>query len=62
MLCRNLGFTCFADRERRRAVEVFAGALAHGGYLVAGRTQSLPAGSEEFFETAFPREKIFRRR
>ena len=36
--------------------------LEEGGYLVLGRTESVPKEAADLFELAFPAEKIYRLR
>ncbi len=62
ILCRNTAFTYFGPRERRAVAAMFGASLEDGGYLVLGRTESLPGETAGLFEPAFPAEKIYRLR
>lgn len=60
ILCRNAAFTYFGPGERMAVAGKFAAALRDGGYLVIGRTESLPGGAADLFEPVFHAGKIFR--
>ncbi len=62
ILCRNAAFTYFGPQERRTAAAVLGASLEEGGFLVLGRTESLPDEVADLFEPAFPAEKVYRRR
>lgn len=62
ILCRNSAFTYFAADRRLAVARMFAASLNDGGWLVVGRTESLPEGAADLFEPAFPRERVYRLR
>jgi chemotaxis protein methyltransferase CheR len=62
ILCRNAVFTYFRPEMRLAVAGTFAAALREGGYLVIGRTESLPRESDDLFEPVFPAGKIYRLR
>ncbi len=61
VLCRNLAFTYFGPGLRERTVRLLHSAIRPGGYLVIGRTESLPPGSECLFSIQYPEDKIYSR-
>jgi chemotaxis protein methyltransferase CheR len=60
ILCRNAAFTYFSPEKRLAVVGTFAAALREGGYLVIGRTESLPRETVDLFEPVFPAGRIYR--
>jgi len=60
ILCRNAAFTYFGPEQRLRVAAMFGTSLEEGGYLVLGRTETLPEGTAGLFEPAFPGGKIYR--
>lgn len=62
VLCRNAAFTYFDRPARPRAAERIASALSPGGVLMIGRTETLPPGSERWFEPFLPHVGIHARR
>lgn len=62
VLCRNAAFTYFDRPARLRAAELIASALSPGGFLMVGRTETVPPGSERWFAPFLPRAGIHARR
>ena len=62
ILCRNAAFTYFRPEKRLAVAGMFAAALREGGYLVIGRTESLPRETADLFEPVFPAGRIYRLR
>ena len=62
ILCRNAAFTYFDPEKRLAVAGTFAAALQESGYLVIGRTESLPRETVDLFEPVFPAGKIYRLR
>lgn len=60
VFCRNV-FIYFNREEQDRLLGVFWSALARGGYLVLGRSERIPPGSEPRFELVDGRERIYRK-
>jgi chemotaxis protein methyltransferase CheR len=46
VLCRNLVFTYFDERVQRHVLERLADRLVSGGYLVIGKHEGLPSGTQ----------------
>ena len=46
VLCRNLVFTYFDEQRQRQVLERLENRLVSGGYLVIGKHEGLPAGSQ----------------
>ena len=59
VLCRNV-LIYFTPELQRRALELFAYSLRHGGYLALGKAETV-SPLPEFFSVEQPRLKIFRR-
>ena len=62
ILCRNAAFTYFSPGKRLAVAGTFAAALQEDGYLVIGRTESLPRETADLFEPVFPAGRIYRLR
>ena len=62
ILCRNAAFTYFSPEKRLAVAGTLASALQEGGYLVIGRTESLPRETVDLFEPVFPAARIYRLR
>ena len=62
ILCRNAAFTYFSPEKRLAVAGTFAAALWEGGYLVIGRTESLPREALDLFELVLPDGRIYRLR
>jgi chemotaxis protein methyltransferase CheR len=62
ILCRNAAFTYFSPEKRVEVAGTLAAALREGGYLVIGRTESLPRESAGIFEPVYPAGRIYRLR
>ncbi len=62
ILCRNAAFTYFGPDQRVSVAAMLGKSLEEGGYLVLGRTESLPKEAANRFEPAFPAERIYRLR
>lgn len=62
VLCRNAAFTYFDRPARLRAAERIASALSPGGFLMIGRTETLPPGSERWLAPFLPKAGIHARR
>jgi chemotaxis protein methyltransferase CheR len=52
ILCRNTAFTYFGPDQRMSVARMFGESLEEGGYLVLGRTETLPEESADLFEIA----------
>ena len=61
ILCRNAAFTYFAAQRRNAVAGTIASVLSPGGFLVIGRTETLPPEAESSFAPASPPHNIFRR-
>ena len=60
ILCRNV--VIYFDRTtQERLFQVFADALAPGGYLVLGKVETLLGSARERLQLVDPRERIYRR-
>src|SRR5215207_5079818 len=59
ILCRNV-LIYFTPDLQRRALQVFAYSLRHGGYLALGKAETV-SPLPEFFSVEQPRLKVFRR-
>jgi two-component system CheB/CheR fusion protein len=59
VLCRNV-LIYFTTELQRRALQLFAFSLRHGGYLALGKSESV-SPLPEYFSLEQPRLKIFRR-
>jgi chemotaxis protein methyltransferase CheR len=62
ILCRNVAFTYIGLVQRLSVAAMLGASLEEGGYLVLGRTETLPKRSADLFEPAFPAGKIYRLR
>jgi chemotaxis protein methyltransferase CheR len=62
ILCRNAAFTYFGPDQRVSVASMLGTSLEEGGYLVLGRTETLPKEAADLFEPAFPAERIYRLR
>jgi chemotaxis protein methyltransferase CheR len=62
ILCRNVAFTYFGLAQRLSVAAMLGASLEEGGYLVLGRTETLPKRSADLFEPAFRAGKIYRLR
>jgi len=62
ILCRNVAFTYFGLAQRLSVAAMLGASLEVGGYLVLGRTETLPKMTADLFEPAFPAGKIYRLR
>jgi chemotaxis methyl-accepting protein methylase len=60
VFCRNV-FIYFNREQQEKALDVFWGALARGGYLVLGRSERLAPSIASRFEMISGRERIYRR-
>ncbi len=60
IFCRNV-FIYFNREQQERALDVFWGSLARGGYLVLGRSERLAPSAAERFELVNGRERIYRK-
>lgn len=60
IFCRNV-LIYFGSELRTRVLEMFAGAVSHGGFLCLGKSESMPAASTDFEEFAAD-VRIYRRR
>jgi len=60
ILCRNL-LIYFAREKQQQVVELLAGALSPGGYLVLGRAETLAPDCRRLFFCVDPAERIYRR-
>ena len=50
VLCRNMAFTYFSPTLHERIAQKLHASLEAEGFLVIGQKESLPAGSEDYFE------------
>ena len=62
ILCRNAAFTYFGPDQQVSVAAMLGKSLEEGGYLVLGRTESLPKEAANLFEPAFSAERIYRLR
>ncbi|MGZ9197327.1 MAG: CheR family methyltransferase, partial [Candidatus Deferrimicrobiaceae bacterium] len=62
ILCRNPAFTYLGPAQRLSVAAMLGASLEEGGYLVLGRTETLPKKTADLFEPAFPAGKIYRLR
>jgi len=61
VLCRNI--LIYIDSEHKeRVFESLAGSLRRGGYLVLGKTETLPPGFRDAFDAVDKRCRIYRKR
>jgi chemotaxis protein methyltransferase CheR len=60
ILCRNL-LIYFAREKQQQVLELLAGALAPGGYLVLGRAETMAPDCRNLFFCVDPAERIYRR-
>ena len=60
ILCRNL-LIYFAREKQQQVLELLAGALSPGGYLVLGRAETLAPDCRNLFHCVDPAERIYRR-
>lgn len=60
IVCRNV-FIYFDREQQARALNMFWGALARGGYLVLGRSEKLSLEAASRFEAIDGRERIYRK-
>lgn len=60
ILCRNL-LIYFAREKQQQVLELLAGALAPGGYLILGRAETLAPACRNLFYCVDPAERIYRR-
>jgi chemotaxis protein methyltransferase CheR len=52
VLCRNMAFSYFDDREQRRVLRDVTACLKPGGYLVIGAHEQLPEGQTDLRQVA----------
>jgi chemotaxis protein methyltransferase CheR len=62
ILCRNAAFTYFGPDQRVSVAAMLGASLEEGGYVVLGRTETLPKSAADLFEPAFPAERVYRLR
>ncbi len=60
VFCRNV-MIYFSERQKEKVVKDFYDALVEGGYLIIGRSETLPASAKDLFECVNLREKIYRK-
>lgn len=60
ILCRNL-LIYFAREKQQQVLELLAGALSPGGYLILGRAETLAPDCRNLFFCVDPAERIYRR-
>ena len=60
ILCRNL-LIYFSREKQQQVLELLAGALSPGGYLVLGRAETLAPDCRSLFHCVDPAERIYRR-
>lgn len=60
ILCRNL-LIYFAREKQQQVLELLAGALSPGGYLVLGRAETMAPDCRNLFFCVDPAERIYRR-
>ncbi|MFB3887268.1 MAG: protein-glutamate O-methyltransferase CheR [Thermodesulfobacteriota bacterium] len=61
VFCRNLAFTYFSKESQTTVLKKISGSLRDKGYLVIGKTESLPLHYPTLFTPVFPKEKIYRK-
>jgi len=60
VFCRNV-MIYFSEQQKIKVVNDFYEALVDGGYLVIGKSETLPAGFKDKFECINLREKVYRK-
>ena len=60
IFCRNV-MIYFSEQQKIKVVNDFYNALVGGGYLVIGKSETLPTGFKDKFESVNLREKIYRK-
>ncbi|AIG97916.1 Methylase of chemotaxis methyl-accepting protein [Archaeoglobus fulgidus DSM 8774] len=60
VFCRNV-MIYFSEQQKAKVVNDFYNALVDGGYLVIGRSETLPPGFKDRFECVNLREKVYRK-
>ncbi len=60
IMCRNL-LIYFAREKQQQVLELLAGALSPGGYLILGRAETLASDCRNLFFCVDPAERIYRR-
>ncbi len=60
VFCRNV-MIYFSEQQKAKAVNDFYNALVEGGYLIIGKSETLPAGFKDKFECVSLREKIYKK-
>jgi chemotaxis protein methyltransferase CheR len=60
VLCRNLAFTYFDEKHQRLALATILDHLGRGGFLVIGKHETLPPGSDRLVQMT-PRLPIYKR-
>ncbi len=61
IFCRNV-FIYFTREQQARTLDIFMRSLAHGGYLVLGRSEKLAISVSDGFETVSGRDRVYRRK
>ena len=60
ILCRNV-LIYFSKEEQERIIGGFASVLPKGGWLILGRSETMPQGIRKSFEIVSPAERIYRK-
>ncbi len=60
VFCRNV-MIYFNESQKEKVISDFYDALVSGGYLIIGKSETLPASSKDKFECVNLREKIYRK-
>ncbi len=61
VFCRNV-MIYFTEEQKAKVVQDFYDSLVGGGYLIIGKSETLPAGFKEKFECVSLREKVYRKK
>ena len=60
VFCRNV-MIYFSESQKIKVVNDFYNALVDGGYLIIGKSETLPAGFKDKFECISLREKVYKK-
>ncbi len=60
IFCRNV-MIYFSERQKVKVVNDFYNALVDGGYLIIGKSETLPSGFKDKFQCVSLKEKVYRK-
>lgn len=60
IFCRNV-MIYFSEKQKVKVVQDFYDALVDGGYLIIGKSETLPMGFKDKFECVSLKEKVYRK-